>query len=276
VRLRALGILHPFPSALNAVLVAAIVVIAGGDIPTATRLAVAMLLIQFCIGVTNDVFDQADDQGRMDKPLVRGDIGRRTATLMASVLGAMGLALAASVGWLEAALLAVMLSAGLAYDAALKRLGLGWLAYAVAFPLLPAYAWLGATGQWPPRSEVLLPIAVLAGPALALSNALVDVGRDRAAGTRTVVVRLGRARSLAAMGALLVPIHSVAWWTAVAAGAPIGALATMAVASLTACAGAWLSATRDAARRERGWRLQTLAIALLAAGWFLGVVVPAR
>jgi hypothetical protein len=37
-----------------------------------------------------------------------------------------------------------------------------------------------------------------------------------------------------------------------------------------------MSGAPDAARRERGWRLQTAAIALLAAGWFLGVVVPAR
>jgi 4-hydroxybenzoate polyprenyltransferase len=275
-RVRALALLHPFPSALNAILVAAIVVIAGGTATTVIRLAVAMLLIQFCIGVANDVFDEAADQGRLDKPLVRGDISRRGATILAVGLGAAGLAAAATEGSFEAGLLAVMLGAGIAYDAGLKRLGLGWLAYAVAFPLLPAYAWIGATGLWPPRYEILLPIAALAGPALALSNAIVDLERDRAAGTRTVVVRLGRRSSWLAMGGLLIVIHGAAWLTAVLAGAPPAVLVAMGVASGLAAAGLWRSGAAGRPAREWGWRLQTAAIALLAAGWFLGVVVPDR
>jgi 4-hydroxybenzoate polyprenyltransferase len=235
-----------------------------------------MVLIQFCIGVTNDVFDESADQGRSDKPLVRGDITRTSAILLAAGLGGVGLALAATQGLLETGLLAVMLAAGIAYDAGLKRLGLGWLAYAVAFPLLPAYAWIGATGQWPPHYEILLPIAALAGPALALSNAIVDIERDRAAGTRTVVVRLGRRPSWLAIGALLVVIHGAAWWTAVSAAAPATALGAMALASGLAVAGFWLSGAIDPVGRERGWRLQTAAIALLAAGWFIGVVIPGR
>ena len=169
-----------------------------------------------------------------------------------------------------------MYAAGLAYDAGLKGLGLGWLAYAVAFPLLPAYAWLGATGHLPPRYEILSPIAALAGAALALANALVDIDRDRASGTRTVVVRLGPDRAWLAMTALLVAIHATAWVTAVVAMAPPGALAVMGAGSALALVGAALSKRADAGLRERGWQVQTAAIAILAAGWIVGVVLPAR
>lgn len=250
---------------------AAIASIAGGPLATALVLAVAMLAIQFCIGATNDVVDApADRVTRPVKPLVRGDLSPRVATAAAVGLGLAGIGLAATQGAVEAGLLAVMLGAGLAYDFGLKRRGLGWVAYAVAFPLLPAYAWYGAVGSWPARYEILLPMAALAGPALALANGLVDHDRDRTAGARTVVVRLGRRRALATMAALLIAIHGLAWLTV--ATHRLEVLAVSSVASGLAVLGIWLTSTGNAARRERGWQVQAVAIALLAAGWFLGAV----
>lgn len=255
----------------------AVALIAGGSIATSLVLAVAMLAVQFSIGVTNDVFDQEADAGRADKPLVTGAIARRTAIAAAAGLGAAGLAVATTQGLFELGLLSVMYGAGLSYDAGLKRLGLGWVAYAVAFPLLPVYAWHGATGTWPPHAAILLPIAALAGPALALANALVDDEQDAAAGARTVVVRLGRGASIIVMVLLVLVIHSVAWSTAIAAGgAPPSALAAMGAASLLAGIGIALTTGRWPELRERGWQAQAVAIVLLAAGWFVSVVLPAR
>jgi 4-hydroxybenzoate polyprenyltransferase len=271
--LRAVRLLHPFPSAINAVLVAAIVLVAGGAASVALVMGAAMLAIQFSIGVTNDVFDQGADAGRPEKPLVHGDVSRRQAIFLSVALGAGGLMLAATRGVVELALLVVMYGAGLAYDAGLKRLGLGWLAYAVAFPLLPVYAWFGATGQVPPHAEILLPIAALAGPALALTNGLVDADSDREAGTRTIVVRLGRGLSLAVMVGLLLVIHAVAWLTPTARVPGVGEQ-LMAGGSLAAVAGVIGSASRRASMRERGWQLQVVATTALAAGWFIAVVLP--
>lgn len=269
---RGLRVLHPFPSLVNALLVAAIASIAGGSLATSAVLAVAMLSIQFCIGATNDVVDErADRVDRPEKPLVRGDLSRRTASAAAVGLGLAGVALAATQGAVEAGLLAAMLGAGLAYDFGLKRLGLGWMAYAVAFPLLPAYAWFGAVGAWPPRYEILVPVAALAGPALALANGIVDHERDRVAGERTLVARLGRGRSLTAMGGLLIAIHALAWLTV--ATARVEVLAAMALASSVAAVGVGLSASPRAATRELGWKAQAVAIALLAAAWFVGAVI---
>ena len=42
-----LRLVHPFPSALNAILVLGIAVLAGGELPVAFQLALAMLGIQF-------------------------------------------------------------------------------------------------------------------------------------------------------------------------------------------------------------------------------------
>jgi hypothetical protein len=57
-----------------------------------------------------------------------------------------------------------MLAAGVAYDAWLKRGPWGGWRSPSPSRLLPVYAWYGATGEMPPRPELLLPLAALAGP----------------------------------------------------------------------------------------------------------------
>ena len=88
------------------------------------------------------------------------------------------------------------------------------VAFAVGIPLLPVYGWLGTAGSLPPFFAVLLPIAVLAGAALAIANARADLEVDLAAGTRSVATTLGSSRS---------------WWAGVAlviAATVIGAVGT--------------------------------------------------
>lgn len=264
--MRSLAILHPFPSAVNAALVGAIALIAGGTASRATILAGAMLAVQFSIGVTNDLVDLTDDRGsRPTKPLVRGDLTPTKAMILAAALGAGGLALAGSVGLSELVLLGAMYGIGVAYSIRLKRLGLGWAAYAAAFPLLPAYAWAGATGALPPRYPLVVLIAALAGPTLALANGLVDHDRDRLAGVRTTVVRIGHQAAwwLMAMGVVIV--HAAA----AAAILPVGpgVLIVMASAAALAAAGVTLSRSVASLRRERGWRMQAMSVALLAVAW---------
>ncbi|HWH23450.1 MAG TPA: UbiA family prenyltransferase [Candidatus Limnocylindria bacterium] len=264
----ALRALHPFPSTLNALLVTALAVLAGAAATIAVGLGMSMLLLQFCIGAVNDLADEpADSLTRPDKPIVAGHIGRRRVATLAVASGGGGLLLA---GWINSAVLMLagaVLAIGLAYDLLLKRTGWGWLAFAAAFPLLPLFAWVGAAGVLPPRAELLLPAAALAGVALQLANGIVDVERDRAVGQPGLAARVGHRSAVLLMAGLLVCVYGVAWTTlSQASGAALfGAL----VASAAAIAGGGLLAATGTGLREWGWRLEAVALALLAVAWLV-------
>ena len=127
--------------------------------------------------------------------------------------GATAIVLALTQGPVVAVLALLMLGAGLLYDYRLKPTAWAWACFSVAFALLPVYAWYGSTGQLPPLAQFLLPLAALAGPALQLSNGLVDLERDSAGGLATLATRLGRGRTLAIIAALLIVIYGLAWLT---------------------------------------------------------------
>ena len=183
----------------------------------------------------------------------------------------MGLLVYATFGPLLLAMAALMLGVGLAYDLGLKRAGFGWLCFAAAFPLLPLSTWLAAIGGLPPRSEILLPVAALAGPALQLANGLVDLERDRASGIPAPVVRLGRRRSIVVLAGLLIVVYGLAWLSLLGGAAIAVAYAAVGLATAFAVIGVWLSSSDAPARRERGWQVQAVGIALLAAGWVAAV-----
>lgn len=272
-RLGALRVVHPFPSALNALLVFGLALLAGGSPPVGAGLAMGMLGLQFSIGAANDVFDEdLDARSKPGKPIPAGLISRRTAAALAILAGGGGLVVAAAFGFAVLAMAAVMLGAGLAYDSVLKRGSWGWTAFAVAFPILPVYAWYGAAMELPPRWEALLAVAALCGPALQLSNGLVDLERDRLAGVIGLPGRLGRRRSLLLMALLVTTIHGVAWLTLVADDRlDTATVALLAAASTLATIGLILSVAVRYEWREWGWRAQAAGIALLALGWLAAV-----
>src|SRR4051812_36667231 len=97
--LGAFRVVHPFPSAVNAVLVGALFVLAGGGAAEAVTLSAGMLGVQFCIGATNDLVDADVDVGRKPgKPIPAGWISRRVAAGTAIASGAVGLVLYARFG----------------------------------------------------------------------------------------------------------------------------------------------------------------------------------
>lgn len=267
-----LAVLHPFPSALNAILVAGLFRLAGGDPAHGVFLGLGMLGIQFAIGALNDVADaEADAATKRSKPIAAGLLSRSTALRTGVGCGALGLAVYATFGALLLFLGVCMLGIGLAYDFGLKRAGLGWLCWATAFPLLPLSTWLAGTGGLPPRPEILLPIAALAGPALQLANGLVDLERDRASGIPAPVVRLGRRKSIVLLSCLLGVVYGLAWLSLVGRPAVATAYAAAALGSGLAIVGVVLSSAEAPARRERGWQAQAVGIVLLAAGWMAAV-----
>jgi 4-hydroxybenzoate polyprenyltransferase len=251
----------------------ALVLLAGGEVRAAVLLGLGMLGLQFSIGAANDWFDvDLDALTKPAKPIPASRVTRRGAAVVAFVCGAGGLALAAAGagpgGFATFACALGMLAAGLVYDARLKRTAFSWLPFAVAFPLLPLYSWLGAVGHPPPGASVLLPVAFLAGPTLQLANGLVDAERDVRGGVLGLVARVGRQRAWWALVVLQLVINPLAVATVLAGPSSSAASrATVVAAAAVALIGVVLSGARSTPTREWGWRCQAVALALLAVGW---------
>lgn len=268
-----LRLTHPFPSLLDGLVAGAAALAAGGDPATAVRLAVSMILLQASVGSLNDVIDAPSDAGRKPgKPIPAGLVRPGVAKGIAAVAGLGGLLLAVPSGMATVALALVLLALGYAYDLWFKGTAWSWLPFALAIPLFPTYGWLGAAGGLPPIWAVLLPTAVLAGTALAVANAAVDVERDQAAGLQSVATRLGRRRSrwlnLGLLGAV--------WVLATATLVLVGDVLPWGLAAFgggMAAAAGWVAlGAEDPQTRERGWEAQAVGVALLAAGWLAAMV----
>jgi 4-hydroxybenzoate polyprenyltransferase len=268
-----LRVTHPFPSLLDGLVTGVAALAAGGEPGTAIRLGLSMTVLQASVGALNDLIDAPSDAGRKPgKPIPAGLVRPASAKGIAAVAAVVGVLLAIPSGGATVALAVVLLALGYAYDLRFKGTAWSWLPFALAIPLFPTYGWLGAAGSLPQIWAVLLPTAVLAGAALALSNATVDVERDVAAGLESVATRLGRGRAMRINLALLAVVWALATVTLVLAGqlVPWGVAAL--VGGAAALAGWAGLRAGDPATRERGWEAQAVGVALLAAGCLAAMV----
>lgn len=268
-----------------------------------------MLAIQVSIGALNDAVDAGvDATAKPGKPIPQGTVGRRTALALAVAGGGAGLGLAAVSGLWTFVVALAGASLGWIYDLRLSRTPASWLPLSLALPLLPVFAWLGATGSIPPGLVTLVPVAVLAGTALAIANGLVDLERDARAGLGAVVVLLGRRRAwllqtgllvvVAVLAALLAPMPGSSGGSGlpsglggpggpagdggVSVGSPLGidALRTfrsggVLLGMALLAFGATALAARRPSVRERGWELEALGIAAIGVGWLAGTAATA-
>ena len=256
--------------------------LAGAQPATAARLALSMLCLQASIGALNDLVDAPLDAGqKAGKPLPRGLVSPRSAGLVAGVAGVVGLALSAPSGPATLAVAAAGVSLGYLYDLRLSRSPFSWLPLALALPLLPIHAWLGATGSVPPGLVTLVPAAVLAGFGLALGNGLADVERDAATGRRGIVVALGPQMGWLLHAAALGLVVALAWLVAPGAASSTGALAILRsggvpLGGAAVALGAALLLGRRAGLRERGWELEAVGVAAIGIAWLAGTAASAR
>jgi len=263
-----LRLTHPFPSVLDGFVSGGVAVAAGAPFDLAVRVGGAMTLAQLGIGALNDVVDADRDAGRKPgKPIPAGLISPGAAGIAAGVLLAAGLVVAAVVRIELAALAAVVIAIGLAYDLRLKGTAWSWLPFAVGIPILPVFGWVGASGGLHPVFAILLPTAVAAGAALAIGNSAVDVERDTAAGGTSVAAVLGPRRATLLTAGLLALVAALATVSALAGGAgppEIGALAAIAAMPVAATI---LAADRTPVAREWAWRIDALGLGALAVLW---------
>ena len=277
----AIRVVHPFPSVLDGVVVSVVALVAGGPPGVALRLGVSMLLLQLAIGGLNDLVDAPLDAGRKPgKPIPAGLVTARTVRLVVAASVVAGLVLALASGPLLAGLAAVVLAIGATYDLRAKGTTLSWLPLAVGIPILPVYGWLGATGALPGAFLVLVPMAACAGAALAVSNAMVDLERDAAAGVRSVATALGLQTASRLVVAAYLAVVLVAAAAVVGLGAPAVGNAVVLVAGLVPIGGGLVgmaAATRaEPSLRERAWEIQAVGAALLAIAWLWAVVLLGR
>ena len=262
---------HPFPCLLDGLVVVAVAFVAGADLATALRLGVAMTALQASIGTLNDIVDAPRDEGRKPgKPIPAGLVSPRLAWVVVVLAAGLGLGLSAPSGAATVGLAVVVLAIGYGYDLVFKGTVWSWFPFAIGIPLLPVFGWLGATGALPASFAVLLPVAVIAGAALAIANARVDAERDAAAGVDSVATRLGPERSWALHAGLLALVVALAIATLVAGTAPPVAVLGSVAAALVIGLGVVLGRRADSARRERAWELEAVGVALLAAAWLAG------
>ena len=254
-------------------MVAVVALVAGGASLTALQLGLSMVALQFAIGALNDIVDAPADVGRVPpKPIPSGAISVHTAQAVVAVAALLGVALGAAVGFHVVVLAVVVLAIGFGYDLFAKGTPWSWLPFAVGIPVLPVYGWLGATGTLPPFFAVLLPMAALAGAALAIANARVDIDGDRAAGTRSVATALGDERSwwvgtvlfgaATFIGVVFVGQTSWAW--------PEVALVVVGTGAVGV--GAVLGRSGGHGARRRAWEAQAIGAAIAAAGWVAGML----
>ena len=262
---------HPFPVLVDGLATGAVTVLAGGSAVVVSALAAGMMSLQAAIGIVNDVVDAPLDAGRKPgKPIPVGLVGPRAAVRLAVVAAATGLVLSALQDLPTLIVATLILAVGFLYDLRLKGTAWSWLPFAAGIPLLPVYAWVGATGSVPTLFGTLLPAAFCAGAALAIANAMVDVERDRDAGVSSVALTLGPRRSWWVHLVLHAAVGAIASASLLARGVPHAVvLVGVAGPAVVVGAGVALAGARAAGHRERGWELEAVGIALLAVGWLL-------
>jgi len=274
--LRAVRIIHPFPTLLNVAATAGLACVAVRGIPE-TSLFVRMLAMMFsaqsAIGVTNDYYDhELDLATKPSKPIAAGLVSSGFAVLLGLALIAATIAIAATLGPAGLALAMLGLACGLVYDARLKRTMLSALPYMVAIPTLPLWVW-ATLGEWRGVLWWLFPLGALLGLALHLANTLPDIDDDRSFGVEGLAHRLGSHRSMflgwtsfalaLALSLVIAPLVSYAF---------VLFLPAFALAGACLASGLGLYAVRrDAFALQFGFGALAVGSVVIAVGWLAAV-----
>jgi 4-hydroxybenzoate polyprenyltransferase len=232
-----------------------------------------MTALQFGIGALNDIVDAPADAGRLPpKPIPSGvvSMGEARVVVALAVLAGLGLAAPSGVGVL--ALASAVLAVGVAYDLRAKGTAWSWLPFAVGIPLLPVFGWYGATGGLPRFFGALLPMAILAGAALAIANASADVELDLAAGRHSAATRLGPTATWQLQALLWMIVAAVALGWLLRVGSPAPWLVIVAGSAMALVGLVWLARGGSPARRRRAWEIEAVAVAVALIGWLGGVL----
>lgn len=197
---------HPGPTVTVTVLAAVIAAAVGHPVWLVVLVALTVVAGQLSIGLANDWIDADRDRvvGRSDKPVARGLIAVGTVRTAAYVTAGIAVVLSLFLGPVAAVAHLVLVAAGWAYDAGLKRSVWSVAPFVVAFGLLPVVAVAaGPEGQWPAWWAIAT--GAVFGIAIHCTNVLPDLVDDAATGVRGFPHRLGlRGAGIVAFASLVV------------------------------------------------------------------------
>ncbi|QHC67963.1 1,4-dihydroxy-2-naphthoate prenyltransferase [Rathayibacter sp. VKM Ac-2759] len=196
---------HPGPTVTVTVLATVLAAASGHALGIVVLVALAVLSGQLSIGLANDWIDADRDRavGRTDKPVAVGTISVGEVRAAAVGTAAVAVVLSLLLGPVAAVAHLVLVGAGWAYDAGLKRTAFSVAPFVVAFGLLPVVA-VAAGGDQLPAAWAIATGAVF-GIAIHCTNVLPDLVDDAATGVRGFPHRLGlRLSGVVAFGSLVV------------------------------------------------------------------------
>lgn len=183
---------HPGPTVTVTVLAAVIAAAVGHPVWLVVLVALTVVAGQLSIGLANDWIDADRDRavGRSDKPVARGLIAVGTVRAAAYATAGIAVVLSLFLGPIAALAHLVLVAAGWAYDAGLKRSVWSVAPFVVAFGLLPVVSVAaGPEGQWPAWWAIAT--GAVFGIAIHCTNVLPDLVDDAATGVRGFPHRLG-------------------------------------------------------------------------------------
>jgi len=197
---------HPGPTVTVTVLAAVVAAAVGHPVWLVALVALTVVAGQLSIGLANDWIDADRDRavGRRDKPVARGLIAVGTVRTAAYASAGIAVVLSMFLGPVAAIAHLVLVAAGWAYDAGLKRSVWSVAPFIVAFGLLPVVSVAaGPEGQWPTWWAIAT--GAVFGIAIHCTNVLPDLVDDAATGVRGFPHRLGlRGAGIAAFASLVV------------------------------------------------------------------------
>jgi 4-hydroxybenzoate polyprenyltransferase len=246
---------------------------AGTSAPVLVLFGLATLAGEVSIGWSNDAFDAARDAaaGRTDKPIVTGQVSRRTVFIAGATALAISVVACYALNATAGTLNVIMMAAGWAYNAGLKSTLSSGIMYIVGFGLIPAFAASVAPGP-PASSWWTLLAAALLGLGAHFANVLPDLAADKATDVRGTPQRLAEsAGPVAVRLTALTLLLGASVLVVLAPGAPYRweDLAVLGLAAALAVAGA--------VSRGRLPFLAAIAIAALDVALFVfGDVAPAQ
>jgi 4-hydroxybenzoate polyprenyltransferase len=197
---------HPGPTVTVTVLAAVIAAAVGHPVWLVVLVALTVVAGQLSIGLANDWIDADRDRavGRSDKPVARGLIAKDTVRNAAFVSAGVAVVLSLFLGPVAAVAHLVLVAAGWAYDAGLKRSVWSVAPFVVAFGLLPVVAVSAGADAQLPAAWAIATGAVF-GVAIHCTNVLPDLVDDAATGVRGFPHRLGlHAAGVVAFASLVV------------------------------------------------------------------------
>ena len=247
---------HLQPTLAVVAVTTSLAVLAGRGPAGCVAVALAVLAGQLSTGWSNDWFDAGRDRavGRMDKPIVAGDVSVGVVRAAACTALAAAVPLSLLSGWRAALVHLAALGSAWAYNLGLKATLLSPVPYAVSFGLLPAFVTLGLPGHPWPRPALMAATALL-GVGAHFVNTLADREDDARSGIAGLPQRMTERGALVTGVALLTACALTIWFLG---GSARAAQTGLLVVTLGAAALVVGTSLRSRPRAAWSWTLVTV------------------